>query len=127
LSVVLDSSAVIALMKGEPGSDRVQAVLPEAIISVVNLAEVAAVLSRGSSPQRVRAAVAGIGVVAVPADEETAIAAGLLAPTTAAAGLSLGDRFCLALAQRVGATVLTGDRAWTRVATDVNVTVELIR
>jgi PIN domain nuclease of toxin-antitoxin system len=127
LSVVLDSSAVIALMKGEPGSDRVEAVLPEAIISVVNLAEVAAVLSRGSSPQRVRAAVAGIGVVVVPADEETAIAAGLLAPTTAAAGLSLGDRFCLALAQRVGAPVLTGDRVWMRVAADVNVDVQLIR
>ncbi|HZF93709.1 MAG TPA: type II toxin-antitoxin system VapC family toxin [Allosphingosinicella sp.] len=127
MSVVLDSSAVIALMKGEPGSDRVEAVLPEAIISVVNLAEVAAVLSRGSSPQRVRAAVAGIGVVVVPADEETAIAAGLLAPTTAAAGLSLGDRFCLALAQRVGAPVLTGDRVWMRVAADVNVDVQLIR
>jgi PIN domain nuclease of toxin-antitoxin system len=115
------------MMRGEPGSERVEAVLHEAIISVVNFAEVAAVLSRGSSPETVRAAVAAIGAVVVPADEEAAVAAGLLAPITASAGLSLGDRFCLVLAQRVGAPVLTGDRAWTRIAANVDVAVELIR
>jgi PIN domain nuclease of toxin-antitoxin system len=127
LSIVLDASAVIALMKNEPGADRVEAVLHESIISVVNVAEVASVLSRGNSPETVRAAVAAIGAVVVPADEEIAVAAGLLAPVTAQAGLSLGDRFCLALARRAGAPVLTADRAWASIAADAQVAVELIR
>ena len=49
------------------------------------------------------------------------------AATTRAAGLSLGDRLCLAQAQRSGHGALTADRSWARVANDVGVTVEAIR
>ena len=44
---------------------------------------------------------------------------------TRAAGLSFGDRSCLALASRLGVPVLTTDRAWAKV--DVGVPIELIR
>ena len=43
--VVLDASAVIALINKEPGADVVDAVLDEAVISAVNLSEVIAVLT----------------------------------------------------------------------------------
>jgi ribonuclease VapC len=126
LSVVLDSSAVIALMKAEPGADHVEQSLPEAVILIVNLAEVAAALS-ANSPEEVRDVIAHIGAAPVMPDEEMAIDAGLLRRMTDRAGLSLGDRFCLALARRLDARVLTADRAWARIAEETGVDIELIR
>ena len=61
----------------------------------------------------------------VPMDRAQAEAAGALRAATRAAGLSLGDRACLALAQSLGATALTTDRPWTRL--DCGVTVEVVR
>ena len=69
----------------------------------------------------------GFPAEVVAFDRDLAFDAGLLLPLTRAAGLSLGDRACLALARRLGARVLTGDRAWARVADAVGVEVELIR
>jgi ribonuclease VapC len=127
LSVVLDASAVIALMKAEPGSERVQACLPEAVISVVNLAEVVAVLARGNSPDQVRAAIREIGATPIAADEEMAVDAGLLRAVTDRVGLSLADRFCIVLGRRLSAPILTADRAWARIAAEADVEIELIR
>ena len=42
-------------------------------------------------------------------------------------GLSLGDRFCLALARRTGLAALTADRAWSEVAEALGIAVTLIR
>ncbi|MGH6902012.1 MAG: hypothetical protein ACREIR_04665 [Geminicoccaceae bacterium] len=61
----------------------------------------------------------------LPVDEELGYAAGFLRPATRRFGLSLGDRICLALAVRLGATALIADRAWQRVATDARI--ELLR
>lgn len=41
--------------------------------------------------------------------------------------LSLGDRFCLALAKRLDAPAYTADRAWKEVAADVGAKVVAIR
>jgi hypothetical protein len=57
--------------------------------------------------------------------ESDAVSAADLQPATVAAGLSLGDRACLALAQRLNMPVLTADRAWTDIGLDV--VVQLIR
>jgi len=48
-------------------------------------------------------------------------ATGLLAPLTRARGLSLGDRACLALAQRESAVALTADSAWRTIAVGVDI------
>jgi PIN domain nuclease of toxin-antitoxin system len=40
-------------------------------------------------------------------------------------GVSMGDRFCLALAQETGARALTADRRWKDL--DLGVTITLIR
>lgn len=63
----------------------------------------------------------------VAADHELARAAGRLRTVTASAGLSLGDRFCLALAAKEGLPALTADRAWARIADAVGVEVVTIR
>jgi ribonuclease VapC len=42
-------------------------------------------------------------------------------------GLSLGDRYCLALAKREGIPALTAERRWPDIAAAAGVTVDLIR
>jgi ribonuclease VapC len=63
----------------------------------------------------------------VPFDERLAYRAGMLLPQTRAAGLSFGDRACLALALQLDAKAMTADRAWSRIADAVGVEIELIR
>jgi ribonuclease VapC len=125
---VLDASALLAGLKGEPGRDRIAAVLDNAVVSAVNFAEVAGGLARsGASPELVRAVLQTLACTVVPADEHMAVEAGLMRAQTDRAGLSLGDRFCLALGRRLRAPVLTADRQWALIADDVGVKVELIR
>ena len=112
---VLDSSALLALLFDEPGADRVAAVLPDAIVSAINLAETATKLrDRGLDEATVRAALAATGVRIVPFSEDLAWIAAALRASTRGAGLSLGDRACLALAIDRGASAYTADQAWAR-------------
>src|SRR5574337_356973 len=128
MRVVLDASALLAGLNGEPGADRVAAALDFAVMSAVNFAEVAGSLARGGNrPDDVRAILRALACTVMPADEEIAIDVGLMRPLTDRAGLSLGDRFCLALGRRLHAPVLTADRQWAMIANDVGVKVELIR
>jgi ribonuclease VapC len=50
-----------------------------------------------------------------------------LRPLTKFAGLSLGDRACLALAQLMQGCAVTADRAWLDVAAVVQIKVQMIR
>jgi ribonuclease VapC len=128
MRVVLDASALLAGLNGEPGADRVAAVLDAAVASAVNFAEVAGGVTRGgNSPERVRAVLAALACAVIPADEQMAIDVGLMRAKTDRAGLSLGDRFCLALGRRLRAPVLTADRQWALIADEVGVKVEMIR
>lgn len=112
---VLDSSALLALLFDEPGADRVAAVLPDAVVSAINLAETATKLQdRGLGEAAARAAVAATGVRIVPFSEDLAWIAAGLRPSTREAGLSLGERACLALAIDRGASAYTADQAWAR-------------
>ncbi|MBA3425206.1 MAG: PIN domain-containing protein, partial [Rubrobacter sp.] len=45
--VVLDASALLALLNREPGHEEVARIVPDAAISAVNLSEVAAKLAEG--------------------------------------------------------------------------------
>jgi len=123
---VLDASALLALVHGEPGAERVRAVLGRAVISAINLAEVVGRLSeRGGAAPDIRRALDRLHLTVLPVDKDLGYAAGFLRSTTRRLGLSLGDRICLALAARLGATALTADRAWSRLGTDVRI--ELLR
>jgi ribonuclease VapC len=125
---VLDASAILAALKEEPGADRVADALDTGIISSVNLAEVTEGLIKfGNSPDDARAILGALGCLVIAADESLAIEAGLMRASTERAGLSLADRFCLALARRLGVPALTADRQWKLVAGDLGVTLELIR
>jgi len=53
--------------------------------------------------------------------------AGMMRPITRTAGLSIGDRACLALANHLNVKVLTADRAWKTLGAAIGIDVELIR
>jgi ribonuclease VapC len=123
---VLDASAMLALMRGEPGANRVAAALAASVISSVNAAEVVTKLLReGVSPQSARQAVLSLDCPIVSVDAELGLRAGTLAAATRPNSLSLGDRICLALAERERVPALTADRAWR--ALGLEISVELIR
>jgi ribonuclease VapC len=122
--LVLDASAILAAFFDEPGADRVAEQMSGALISAVNYAEVIAKLvDRGTPREQILEIMAQLDVDVVPADREQATIAGLLRRETRSAGLSLGDRSCLALAISCGGTALTMDRAWASLQVDVEIDV----
>ena len=126
---VLDASALLAYLRKEPGADSVlTAIMDGATMTTVNFAEVASwFIRQGADEAYVRSLRARLVFPLVSFDDDLAIRSALLLPATRSAGLSLGDRACLALASRSGSPALTADRAWAGVAKIAEVTVELIR
>ena len=124
--VMLDASAVLAFVIGEPGSDRVPVMTGEAAISSVNYAEVVSIMiAQGMGETSVRQQLAQIVLDVIDFDRNLAEEAGFMIAKTKACGLSLGDRACLATAKREQIPALTSDRSWSKV--DVGVQVQLIR
>ena len=112
--VVLDASALMAVINREPGVERLTPqIMSAASASAVNLAEVhGKLVQRGFSPNDAWAAANGVIDEAVAFTAEQAKTAGDLVVLTRALGLSLGDRACLALGIALRAPVYTADRAW---------------
>lgn len=112
-AIVVDSSAVLAVIYDEPGSDIVAGSLMDALISTVNLAETQAkLILDGAAPDHAWTALLSLGMEICPLEAEQARIAGDLVQKTRPYGLSWGDRACLALALSRKAKVLTADRAW---------------
>ncbi len=123
---VLDASALLAYVNNEPGADRVESVLDQAMISTVNLAEAITklVLTTGSTDQTLRL-IDEVEMEVADFDQGLAQQTGALAALTRNRGLSLGGRACLALARREHAIAMTADYAWSKL--DIGVDIQLIR
>jgi len=126
-STVLDASALLALLNEEPGYMAVEAVLPGAIMSTVNISEVIAVLMHiGIASEEAEQIVMEMLEHIVPFDIEQACVAASLRKHTKSLGLSLGDRACLSLAKIKRLPVLTADKIWHKLQIK-DVQVQLIR
>jgi ribonuclease VapC len=113
MTVVLDASALLAYLKGEPGGDRVDERLAESVISSVNWAEVIQKsIAANVDVDGMLDDLQILGLRIEPFLPEDGEIAGRLWPQTKQADLSLGDRACLSLGIRLAASVLTSDRAW---------------
>jgi PIN domain nuclease of toxin-antitoxin system len=127
-TVVIDASAILAAILGEAGGDSVFDLLDEAMVSAVNVAEVYTYAAINDLPtEAIDAFFADTGIAIVSFDPIQAVTAGQLASLTRKAGLSLGDRACLALAKLHNADVLTADRPWQKVAGLTGLTIKLLR
>lgn len=125
---LLDASALLAYLGDETGADRVaDAIAGGASISTVNLAEALSTLAtRVTDPADVvykltERGLLGGAITVEPFTTADATEAARLRPVTRAAGLSLADRACLAVARRLAAAVLTADHAWGGLGLDVEV------
>jgi PIN domain nuclease of toxin-antitoxin system len=115
-SVVLDASAVLALVRDEPGADKVGPHVGRAAISAVNLQEVVKeLLLGGLEVVTIREMLDELRLDIRVHDVEAAYAAAGLHAQTREFGRGLGDRSCLALAMQLGVPALTADREWKKV------------
>jgi PIN domain nuclease of toxin-antitoxin system len=119
---IADASAIFALLKQGLDPRR----LFRATISAVNLSEVLERLCFGGlSEAEADEAVAVLNLRVADFDKAQARLAAHLRPRTRRAGLSLGDRACLALGLHLGRPVITADRDWANL--DVGIEIVLIR
>jgi PIN domain nuclease of toxin-antitoxin system len=122
--VVLDASALLALLLQEKGADLVLAAMPDSRISSVNFCEtMTRAIDRGFPGSVVQTQIDRSEVTIHPFDARQATIAADLRPATRHLGLSLGDRACLALARSLGAPVMTADRAWASLDVGIDITV----
>ncbi len=126
---VMDASAILALLLNEDGATLALTAIEEgAQVSSVNLSEVAGRLALNGMPAEViRQIVEELPLAVIPANAGLAVAAALMSPVAKRFGLSLGDRFCLALAAQINAAAVTADRIWEQAAPALGVSVRLIR
>lgn len=124
---MLDASAMLAYLYGEPGAEKLtDELLAEASVSTVNVAEAATKLIQGGDdPGAVWRDLAFFFPSAEAFTVEHARIAARLVQQTRALGLSLGDRACLALAIALKAPVWTTDRSWKKL--NAGVPIHLMR
>ena len=124
--IVLDASALIAVLREEPGAAAVEGLLDSAAISAVNLSEVQAKLvERGTPAASAWSWLIDLGLEVVDFDLPQARIAGDLRYPTRSRGLSFADRACLALAQVLQRPAVTADRGWADL--EVGVEIRMIR
>lgn len=130
---VLDASALLAHLNEEKGASVVREVMaPGAAISAINWTEVLTkIAERGEDPELAAAELRAAGLIGAtvrvePITDADCIAIARLRSATKKQGLSLADRACLALAERLGVPAVTADRDWGDVP-DLGIPVKLIR
>jgi ribonuclease VapC len=124
--VVLDASALLALIQGEPGGDKVRPMMPRAVMSAVNFCETVQRLRRGGMPlEAVTMSLAPLLSRPVAFDEPMAYVSASLHERTRGQGLSFGDCACLALALTRDLPAVTTEKVWE--SCDVGVRVVVIR
>ncbi len=121
---VLDTSAVLAIIYGEEGALKAKKHLDAGSISRVNVAEVLTDLMRagyGAPPQGVEILrKLGLRFRSVYDDHVERVA-----ELKQIKGLSLGDCFCIALAETIQEPLVTGDQQWAKLP--LKTPVEMIR
>lgn len=113
--MILDASALLALLNDETGADEVQRALGDAVMSSVNLAEVFGKLSDAGMPDAAIHQATSLGITVLAFGEGEASLISKVRKATKPLGLSLGDRCCLVTALAHKHSVLTADRAWAKV------------
>ena len=103
---------MLAFLQGEQGADVVEAALAtDSRCGAANWSETAQrIVASGGDWGLARALLLSYDVGVEPVTAADAERAAMR--WRSGEGLSLGDRLCLALGERLGATVLTADTAW---------------
>ncbi len=125
--VVLDASALLALIKNETGGDIVENLLGSIVMSSVNISEVASILLDSSMAlEECKDVIEPFIDSIISFDSELSFATASLKKLTKHKGLSLGDRACIALGIFLDLPVYTADKAWAELKIP-NLKINLIR
>jgi PIN domain nuclease of toxin-antitoxin system len=125
-TVVLDASVLLAAVFREPGYEEVLKLENTSLVSAVNIAEARSRLAdHGLDRGAIDRSLELIDMRVIDFDDEQARLSADIRVSTRKAGLSLGDRACLALAMQQGAVAYTADKAWMTV--DLPVEVKMVR
>jgi ribonuclease VapC len=127
---VLDASAILACLNDEPGGHEIATLTREAhcLVSTVNWSEVLTrLLDWGLTNDEAYEAATSIDIQIISFDVPLARRCAEYRAATRIKGLSLGDRACLALAERAGVPVYTADRPWLDLAVPLNLDIRCIR
>jgi PIN domain nuclease of toxin-antitoxin system len=128
MTVVVDASAVMALMLGEPGADIVMQVIRGSGMSAVNVSECCSRgAERGASPDDVLTILNTYEIEIVAFDLRFALEAARLREPTRRQGASLGDRACLSLALDRRVPLYTSDRRLADIDPALGIDIRLIR
>ncbi|TMB89751.1 MAG: type II toxin-antitoxin system VapC family toxin [Chloroflexi bacterium] len=127
MAVLLDASALLALLYDERGAAEVRAQIDEARLLAVNLEEVLGVLLKDGMPVDIaRHTVDTLGLSIAPYTEAMAWRSAELRRRLPS-GLGIADRACLAAAAVLGTPVLIADALWRKAAEVFGVDVRVIR
>lgn len=127
IRVVFDTSAFLAIINSESGSEVAQQNISSACMCTINMAEVVTYLVRnGYTDDTTIQQIVNL-IKTIPLDEQIAITAGKMVGVTKSFGLSLGDRSCLATAQILNLPVYTADKKWSDISDKLGVNVIQIR
>lgn len=122
IELVLDASAILAMLRSEPGAEQVADVIDRACVSVINEAEVIGKLMwRGQTADEAWRTVSRLPYALIDVDRDICRRAGSWLLLTKPQGLSLADRCCLALAARRGVPAMTADTSWANVNVGVDI------
>jgi PIN domain nuclease of toxin-antitoxin system len=124
--VVLDASAILALIQEEPGAEVVKPLLKQSVMSTVNVAETLTSLQKiDIHPEEGLEYISLLISEVVNFDLDQALEVSILYPKAMHKGLSLGDRACLALGKKYHTTIYTADNAWKDICSELDI--QLIR
>lgn len=125
--VILDASALLALIQEETGAEIIKPLLKFSVMSAVNVTETLSVLQRTNiSLEEGLTLITDIVTTIVPFDLEQAEQVAKLHPLVQPQGLSLADRACIALGIKLQIPIYTADRIWDELKLD-NIDIRLIR
>lgn len=130
LIAVLDTSALLAYIKGEPGAELVDSIIDKSIMSVVNLTEAIIVLGR-VNPNRLESYQMAINELITHKYESDCNLIPLVSEISVKYrekhNLSLGDCYCLALGKYLNLPVYTSDRPWLGLENKLDLKLKMIR
>lgn len=120
--VILDASALLALIQEDPGCEDVEKCLPDVIMSSVNVSEVISILLRIKLPiNEIQDILSELIIEVKDFSHEQALVAAEIGHLNTNLGLSLGDRACLALAKSSNHPVLTADKIWANINDKIDI------
>ena len=127
---VLDASAIFAIIKGEPINFAPENILEHAVATTYNIAEVAnkMVLKKQVTHQEIWILLESMISHPYNIDMQLSeLATSFSEVVDASFGISLGDKYCLALGKLLEKPIYTADRAWKQFESLLDVQINLIR